>query len=136
MRRFLPLISLSLLMLPVRAAAFDHGHEGFTEVLRRHVDEEGMVDYAALKRDPAKLDEQARIFMADASKNRVDIRGGTLYLSKIFDWFTEDFTKEGRTLAQYVAPFIADPAERRAVLTGDLRIRYTNYDWSLNEQTP
>src|SRR4029434_9265868 len=34
-----------------------------------------------------QLDDQARIFLRDATKNRVDAATRTLYLSSIFKWF-------------------------------------------------
>ncbi len=77
----------------------------------------------------AQLDEQARLFLSDKTRNRVE--GGTLYLSPIFDWFAADFTKAG-SVADFVAPYF--PSEdRKAVVSGELKIRYTDYNWSLNQ---
>lgn len=45
----------ALFWLPSALAAFDHDHSLFDEVLRTHVDEAGMVDYAALKAEPDTL---------------------------------------------------------------------------------
>jgi len=36
-----------------------------------------------------QLEEMASAFINDPSKNRLE--GNTLYVSKIFDWFEEDF---------------------------------------------
>ncbi len=81
----------------------------------------------------AQFDEQGRIFLATPAKNRFDPATGTLWISPIFDWFKEDFTKGGRDLPGYVAPFL--PAEARAALerAGAVRVRFTDYDWALNE---
>jgi hypothetical protein len=38
-----------------------------------------------------QLDESARAFLRDPSKNRFEERAATLYLSSIFKWFREDF---------------------------------------------
>jgi hypothetical protein len=77
----------------------------------------------------AQLDEQTRLFLSDKTRNRVD--GGTLYLSPIFDWFAVDFTKAG-TLSEFVAPYF--PADdRKAIASGGLKTRFTDYNWSLNQ---
>lgn len=77
----------------------------------------------------AQLDEQARLFLSDKTRNRVE--GKTLYLSPIFDWFAEDFTRAG-LLAEFVAPYF--PADdRKAIASGGLKVRFTDYNWSLNQ---
>lgn len=77
-----------------------------------------------------QLDEQARTFLADSSRNRVE--GGVLYLSPIFDWFSEDFTRSG-SVADYVAPFLPE-ADRKVVASGNPKVKFTDYDWSLNDR--
>ncbi|MCB0406873.1 MAG: DUF547 domain-containing protein [Bdellovibrionales bacterium] len=78
-----------------------------------------------------QLDEQARLFLNDSSRNRVDIKDKTLYLSKIFKWFKEDFEKNGMTIPKFIKPFFSklDPK----IDLNTFKIEYTNYDWSLNE---
>jgi len=80
----------------------------------------------------AQLDEQGRVFFAEKTKNRVE--GGVLYLSPIFDWFAGDFTKKGGTIEAFVAPYFSDEVDRRAVAAGGLKVKFTDYDWSLNRQ--
>lgn len=73
----------------------------------------------------AQLDDQTRTFLAQSTKNRVE--GDTLHLSPIFKWYKGDFTKNGKTVQEYVAPYIkGDPVGKD--------IEHTDYDWSLNEQ--
>ena len=72
----------------------------------------------------AQLDDQARAFLNDRSKNRYDDEKKTLYLSKIFDWFDDDFEKATGTVRDYVAQYLSVPK--------GARIRYLSYDWSLN----
>lgn len=81
----------------------------------------------------AQLDEQGRIFMGDGSKNRVDKAKGRLYLSSLFDWFKDDFVGKSGSVEKFIAPFVADN-DRKAVLSGKLKIKYTDYDWSLNKK--
>jgi hypothetical protein len=39
------------------------------------------------------------IFLADKSKNRYDTSLNTLFISKIFDWFVGDFTKNSSLIS-------------------------------------
>ena len=71
-----------------------------------------------------QLDKQARIFLTDVEKNRYDRKSNTLYLSKIFSWFNNDFRKASRTIRKYVAQYLKFPS--------DVRVEYLDYDWSLN----
>jgi len=79
----------------------------------------------------AQLNEQARRFLADPSRNRFEASKGAVELSMIFKWFAEDFTTEGRTLAQTLAPYVSDA--QRELLTA-LPVRYMEYDWTMNAQ--
>lgn len=82
-----------------------------------------------------QLDDQARQFLALPDKNRFDAAKATLWLSPIFKWFTEDFTGPAGSLEKYVQPFL--PADAREALgrAAKVKVRYTDYDWSLNELT-
>lgn len=80
----------------------------------------------------AQLDEQARNFLRSSSKNRVDRTGGILYLSSIFDWFKGDFVAKSGSVEKFIAPYLSD-ADRKAVESGSLRVKYTDYDWTLNK---
>ncbi|MBN8421768.1 MAG: DUF547 domain-containing protein [Verrucomicrobia bacterium] len=80
-----------------------------------------------------QLDDQGRTFLATNSKNRVDAKGGVLYLSPIFKWFTKDFTSKSGSVEKFIAPYFNE-ADKAAILSGRLRIEYTEYDWSLNKQ--
>ena len=46
--------------------------------------------YVAERLD-AQLEEQARRFLSDRSRNRFNAESGALEVSKIFDWFKEDW---------------------------------------------
>ena len=72
-----------------------------------------------------QLDAQAKVFLGQTKKNRVE--GKTLYLSSIFNWFGGDFKKDGKSVQDYVNPWFDEDVSK-------LRIRYTDYDWSLNQQ--
>lgn len=88
--------------------------------------------YLAEKLDQ-QLDDQGRRFLADTTRNRVDSGTGTLWLSPIFDWFKADFTGQGGTLPGFVARFLPESARNQLATLKEPRIRFTEYDWSLNE---
>ena len=87
-----------------------------------------------------QLDDAARGYLASAEGARVE--DGRLYLSKIFEWYGSDFVKqyaasgdtEGATergvrgfVERYGAPDAAAAAKAGA------KIRFLDYDWSLND---
>ncbi len=71
----------------------------------------------------AQLDEQATRFLSDRTRNR--FRNGRLEVSKIFDWFKEDFVPHEKYFAQY-AKVLEYPG-------GPVPIDFLEYDWSLND---
>jgi uncharacterized membrane protein YdjX (TVP38/TMEM64 family) len=80
----------------------------------------------------AQLDEQARRFLAQTAKNRVDVATRTVYGSPIFTWYREDF---GGTLADvgaFWARFLPDGPARELVRGGSFKWVDTDYDWTLN----
>lgn len=77
-----------------------------------------------------QLDAQGKIYMSDSSINRVADGGSTVYLSKIFDWFSGDFVKQSGSVVAFVKPYLP----KGDTLSSDPSIRYSNYDWSLNDQ--
>lgn len=80
----------------------------------------------------AQLDDQGRAFLAQRDKNRVDFANQTLHLSPIFKWFAGDFEKKAGTVQKFVAGYFPD-GYRSRMNAGKFKIRYTDYDWSLNE---
>ena len=68
----------------------------------------------------------------DKNKNR--IQRDTLYLSPIFKWYGEDFEKKFGSLENYIASYLTkDTFLIKRIESGDLSIKWTVYDWSLNE---
>ena len=81
-----------------------------------------------------QLDEQGRIFLGGREKNRFDSKMGVLFLSPIFKWFSEDFEKKSGSVTKFVTPFFPPETQKQIQATRSPDIRYTDYDWSLNEQ--
>lgn len=85
----------------------------------------------------ADLDAAMREFVAEARNCRVDLVARTVWLSKIFDWFKDDFDafeKErgtaGSTVINYVNRYRADDAP----IPAGLRVRFLGYDKRLNRR--
>lgn len=74
-----------------------------------------------------QLDQQTRGFLANKEKG-IRIKGETIYISKIFDWFSEDFSKD--TSAEGVLKFIA----QYQIEAGRFSSYQTlDYNWKLNQ---
>lgn len=83
------------------------------------------------------LDKNTRRFMSDNQRNYFS--SGRFYLSKIFDWYEEDFEKGWNgynSLAEFVADYQQElelSSEAQSALSDNrFRVRYTTYDWGLN----
>ena len=84
----------------------------------------------------AQLDEQARQFVNDGSRNRFDKATRTAHLSEIFKWFDEDFRAAAGSTQKYIARYVADPEVARAMAADGYRVEWIDYDWSLNGTPP
>lgn len=92
------------------------------------------------KRLDAQLDDAMARFLSDRRRHRFDALSGTLQVSKIFDWYGEDF-EQGHggfdslkdTFAQYAAHLAESETERQRIRAGDYRIAFLDYDWRLND---
>jgi hypothetical protein len=88
----------------------------------------------------AQLDEQTLRFMSDRTRNRYNAQRGRLELSKIFDWFGEDFRLGHRGIAslsafaaRYADQLADAPADRERIRAGGVDIAFLDYDWALND---
>jgi hypothetical protein len=81
----------------------------------------------------AQLDEAARGFVRDAFRNRVVPATGSAEVSRIFKWFRGDFTRDGRTLGEFIAQY-AEPAEAELLRRKGNNLGFLRYDWGLNAQ--
>ena len=79
----------------------------------------------------AQLEEQAVRFLSDRSRNRFS--GGHLEVSKIFDWYGEDFEPRAVFFARYARALADEPAARKRIEEGKAPVSFLDYDWSLND---
>lgn len=93
-----------------------------------------------------QLDDQTRRFLAHRQKFSIDRSKDLVYLSPIFKWFAKDFVRtyapvgkigrhnrEVSSVLNFVAGYL-DETNQRRIRTGDFRVKYLDYDWSLNER--
>jgi hypothetical protein len=77
-------------------------------------------------------------FMSDRTRNRFN--DGRAEISEIFKWFQEDFQQGHRgidsidkLLARYAQQLATKPADIAVLRSSTVRVRYLDYDWSLND---
>ncbi len=81
-----------------------------------------------------QLDDQGQIFLSDTNKNRINFEKKELVLSKIFDWFEEDFERDSKSVIKFIARFVPkEIADKLLSEEKEFDIDYLDYDWSLNE---
>jgi hypothetical protein len=79
-----------------------------------------------------QLNEQTRQFLNDSERNQFDIDNNIARISKIFDWFAEDFEDAGG-VASYLSQF-AEGDTLELLSSEDVNITYMSYNWRLNSQ--
>ena len=79
-----------------------------------------------------QLENAAITFINDTTRNRFDQQTKTAYISKIFDWFEDDFVKHSGTVQNYLALYVRDEGISTALANNEYEIKYMEYDWSLN----
>lgn len=81
-----------------------------------------------------QLENSAKVFLSKTKINRLDSIGKTIYLSPIFDWYGVDFEKKSGSVKKYVLPYLSNNNLTQSEIDV-LKISYTNYDWSLNDNS-
>lgn len=72
-----------------------------------------------------QLDEQARDFISDPSKNQIGRQ--TIKISRIFRWFRGDFTENHESLQAFINQYTNE------AIAQDAEIEWMEYDWGLND---
>ena len=81
-----------------------------------------------------QLDDQAREFLGDPTRNRFDLTTKTAWLSSLFSWYQKDFGEDEHATLLAAAKYA--PAEIRRAIEADpagWTVKHLAYDWSLNE---
>ena len=80
----------------------------------------------------AQLDDQARRFLAQTAKNRVDVKNGTVYGSPIFTWYREDFGGSLGGVGTFWANYVLPGPAQELLRSGKFKWVDTGYDWAIN----
>lgn len=94
----------------------------------------------------AQLFMAARRFVNDAEKNRIRPGKRKIHLSKIFEWHNADFnlnfgafenekglSQRDYAVLSFIANYLEDEAKIKYLEDGGYKIKYLNFDWSLND---
>lgn len=81
--------------------------------------------YRADKID-AQLADQTKLTFANESKGYKKGKGNSVKVTKVMDWFGEDF--DGGDLNKWLQPYFPDTVNK------DTDVNFFSYDWSLNKQ--
>jgi len=95
--------------------------------------------YTGAKLD-VQLDDQTRRFLRDRSRNRHDASAKVMRVSRIFDWYGDDFSAHSGGisvfLARYPAELGVDSGTEQSLRQGRIPMQFLDYDWSLNRSRP
>ncbi|WP_283757871.1 DUF547 domain-containing protein [Roseofilum casamattae] len=95
-----------------------------------------------------QLDDQTRIFLGSSQGLKIDRQANEVHLSSIFKWFGEDWenkygagtddkfagNSKERAVLNFVSQYVS-AEDRDYLIAGDYKVKYLNYDWSLNKQS-
>ncbi len=80
-----------------------------------------------------QLADNARDFFSRSKNFRYDAASRTMYVSSILKWFGEDFGRSQQQRFSFLQRYLPKSAQAAAV-DPSTRVRYLEYDWSLNDQ--
>lgn len=74
-----------------------------------------------------QLEQRTRITVNNSSWLRVDSKQKRVELSKIFEWYSSDFTTDGKSVVNWINRF------RNTKIPIAYQVVYYEYEWALNE---
>lgn len=80
------------------------------------------------------LEEETQKYLNSERGIRFDRAEKTIYLSKIFDWFENDFVEKSGSVIDFIRPHVRE--ETAVFLDGMPKVKFLDYDWSLNAKEP
>jgi len=87
--------------------------------------------YQAARLD-TQLDFQTRTFLNGPDGHRLDPSGKVLYVSRILDWYENDFADAAGSVRGYLTRYLTGEGAAAAQHPA-WRIEFMEYDWSLND---
>jgi hypothetical protein len=93
-----------------------------------------------------QLDDQTRRFVSGRKGLLIDKEDNRVYLSSIFKWYGEDFigiyepksgypglNQKERAVLSFISQYLPDE-DRKYLKDGFYKVKYLDYDWTLNER--
>lgn len=88
----------------------------------------------------AQLSDQTKLFIADTTRNKLNLDKKEIRLSKIFSWFEADFKKDrsfekgNGSVIKFISRYVPkETADKLLANEKDFDVGHLDYDWSLNE---
>ena len=86
----------------------------------------------------SQLEDQTIRFLSDKSRNRFNLKTGQYSISKIFDWYGDDFDRHAGGVKKFIAAYAvkikSTPSEVDFIKQTKFTLDYLAYDWTLNKQ--
>ncbi len=90
-----------------------------------------------------QLEDSLRRFLSDKSRNRYNPQNKTLEVSKIFDWYGDDFASGFRGhksvssfLGGYADILSTSQTDQKIIKSGLVELDFLDYNWNLNNAVP
>ena len=80
-----------------------------------------------------QLEDQMRLWLADANRNQFVAASGDVKVSKIFDWYKQDFVEWGGGVREVLLRY--GPPQAKVALIRASSLGYLDYNWQLNSQS-
>lgn len=80
----------------------------------------------------ALLEAQTKFFLNEPRNVRVDRKNRIVWLSKLFDWYSEDFGKTQQDILNFVASYNDEVFKAIQAAPSSWGLRFFDYDWSPN----
>jgi hypothetical protein len=80
-----------------------------------------------------QLEINAKAFLNDPTKNKLDRENKILYLSEVFKWFKDNFVKKYGSLKE-MAIHLMNESDAKFLNENEITIKYMRYNWQLNKQ--
>ncbi len=84
----------------------------------------------------AQMDDNARAFINDSTRNRFNKEKKSAEISEIFKWFAEDFNASAGSVQKFIAKYVADADVAKGLAAEQYKISYLDYNWNLNGTPP
>jgi hypothetical protein len=82
----------------------------------------------------SQLESETRKYLNSPRGTRIDRAKNTLYISKVFEWFGDDFVKAAGSVMNFIKPYLNE--ETLVFLNRNPKIDYIEYNWALNAREP